>query len=324
MKKKSENKYSYSIGVAELTVLNADNSFPTPNDWEDVNAITGELRKHKGGLIGKAGTFNIDGFIEEDLKLGVTYGKLYEEFTFESTATDKKKVTVAELVTDFNKAFDTLVDKGISLKAISTSVGEDYDAEYLKITTKNKEDLPSFAKIGFSGRLADLFGITGWTATKEAKSFKDDFEKETGQSQDATSGHGIRCTIKEPDKIKGTNITMSFAGMATELLARITGNSYNKKTGEMYIDNVLNPPNLGLRYFVEQYEGGSNTKGSFTRVKAITFPSVQLTLNGNDASEGNFAVEELQGSGGDNKRSNLPLKFTKEIGLADYSQFVGK
>ena len=78
-----------------------------------------------------------------------------------------------------------------------------------------------------------------------------------------------------------------------------------------------------MRYFVEQYEEGNNTKSSFTRVKAITFPSCQITPQGSEASEDAFGAAELQGSGGDNKRSDLPLKFIKEISSADYTAYVG-
>ena len=42
--------------------LNADKSWPSPNDWEDTNPQTGEVRKHRGGLVGKIGPFNIDGW----------------------------------------------------------------------------------------------------------------------------------------------------------------------------------------------------------------------------------------------------------------------
>ena len=152
---------------------------------------------------------------------------------------------------------------------------------------------------------------------------KDDFEKESGKSQDATSGHGIRCSVKEADKIKGTNITASFATLPSSLFALVTGHTYNEKTGELYIDNAGNPPLIAMRYFVEQYEEGNNTKSSFTRVKAITFPSCQIAPQGSEASEDAFGAAELQGSGGDNKRSDLPLKFIKEISSADYTAYVG-
>lgn len=320
MEKKSE--FSYSIGLTEIAVLNADKSFPAPNDWEDKNALTGEVRKHRGGLVGKSGTFNIDGWKTSDFKIGVTYGKRYAEADFVSTAADKTKATVDEMVSDLNTVFATLATKGINLEAKKTALGDDYDAEYLKITTKNANDLPFFAKVGINGKLGQLLGITGWVATKEAKSFKDDFEKDNGQSVDQTSGFGLRCSIKEPDKIKGTNLTMSFASMPLSMYAMMTGNSFNKETGELYIDNAMNPPNLAVRYFVEQYEEGNQTKGNFIRVKCVLFPSVQLTPNGNEASENSYNNEELQGSGGDNSRSNLPLKFIKEVSLADYKEFV--
>lgn len=321
MKKKSI--FSYSIGKTALTLLNADKSLPSPYDWEDVHPETGAVRKHRGGLVGKAGTFNIDGWAAEDLKLICTYGAKEAEVNIVSTAANKKAVTVADFVKDFNTAFASLTGSGIKLKAAKTAVGADYDAEYLKITTEAAGDLPFFAPIGFQGRLAALLGIVGWVTTKEAKSFKDDFEKESGKAVDATSGHGIRCSVKEADKIKGTNITASFATLPSSLFALVTGHTYNEKTGELYIDNAGNPPLIAMRYFVEQYEEGNNTKSSFTRVKAITFPSCQITPQGSEASEDAFGAAELQGSGGDNKRSDLPLKFIKEISSADYTAYVG-
>lgn len=317
-----KNEYGYSIGKMEAAHLNADKSLPSPNDWEDTNAQTGEVRKHKGGLVGKIGPFNIDGWTADDFKLTVLYGTKTETFTFTPTAADKKAVSVADIAKDFNTAFSALEAKGIKLKAAKTAVGSDYDAEYLKITTKTAEDLPFFAPIGFRGKLAELLGIVGYHSTKEAKSFKDDFDKESGKTVDATSGHGIRCTVKEADKIKGINLTASFASLSNTFFALVTGNTYNEETGELYIDNTGNPPLVTFRYFVEQYESGQNTKGSYARVKVVIFPSCQTTPTGSEASEDAFANIELQGTGGENKRSNLPLKFTKEISLADYTQYV--
>jgi len=320
MEQKSE--FGYSIGIMQAARLNVDKSLPTPNDWEDTNPQTGAVRKHKGGLVGKTGPFNIDGWTTEDLTLTVFYGTQTETFTFASTAGDKKAVTVTEMVKDFNTAFTGLKSKGIKLKAVKTAVGSDYDAEYLKITTEAAGDLPFFAPVGFQGKLAELLGIVGYVSTKEAKSFKDDFDKESGKTVDATSGHGIRCSIKEADKIKGINLTASFASLPNAFFALVTGNTYNEKTGELYIDNTGNPPLVTFRYFVEQYEKGSNTKGNYSRVKVVIFPSCQTTPTGSEASEDAFAAVELQGTGGENKRSDLPLKFIKEISLADYTQYV--
>ena len=320
MEKKHE--YGYSIGQMDGCRLNADKSVPSPHDWHDVHPVTGEQRIHRGGLVGKAGVFNIDGWSSDDLTLTGIYGTKKETFTFVSTAADKKAVTVAELVKDFNTAFSALKPKGMKLKAVKTAVGTDYDAEYLKITTEAAGDLPFFAPIGFQGKLAELLGIIGWVTTKEAKSFKDDFDKESGKTVDATSGHGIRCSVKDADKIKGINLTASFASLPNRFFALLTGNTYNEQTGELYIDNAGRPPLVAFRYFVEQYESGSNTKGNFSRVKMVTFPSCQITPTGSEASEDTFAALELQGAGGENKRSNLPLKFIKEISLADYTQYV--
>ncbi|MGP1577705.1 MAG: hypothetical protein ACTTH7_09565 [Treponema sp.] len=48
------------------------------DDWEDENQTTGEKRKHKGGLVGKSGPFNLDGWSGDDLKIDVIYGKKKE------------------------------------------------------------------------------------------------------------------------------------------------------------------------------------------------------------------------------------------------------
>ncbi len=88
MKKKSI--FSYSIGKTALTLLNADKSLPSPYDWEDVHPETGAVRKHRGGLVGKAGTFNIDGWAAEDLKLICTYGAKEAEVNIVSTAANQQ------------------------------------------------------------------------------------------------------------------------------------------------------------------------------------------------------------------------------------------
>lgn len=323
--KKEKTEYSYSVESGAVAVLNADMSDPSPNDWEDENPSTGERRKHKGGVVGKAGTFNIDGWSGEDLKLGILYGKKKGEVEITSTAANKKAVTVAEMVKDLNTAFATLAANGIKLKAAKTDKGADYDDEYLKIIdseTQAAEKLPFFAPIGFRGRLARLLGITAWVMTGEVKSAKGDFEKESGKSVDITSGKGLRCTIKEADKIKGVNISLSLAGLEDSLLALITGSTYNEKTGEMYFDNQGDPPLLAVRYFAQQYEGGENQKGNFVKMKMVMYPSCRFSAPSEEAKEGEGNTVELQGSGGENKRSNLPLKFTKTVSKSEYGKFV--
>ncbi len=323
--KKEKTEYSYSVASGAVAILNADASVPSPNDWEDEHPATGEKRKHKGGIVGKAGTFNIDSWSGDDLTLGILYGKKKAEVTIASTAVNKKAVTVTEMVKDLNTAFTNLAAAGIKLKASKTDKGADYDDEYLKIIdneTQSAEKLPFFAPIGFKGRLAALLGITGWVLTDEIKSAKGDFEKESGKSVDATSGKGLRCTIKEADKIKGININLSLSGIDDGLLSLMTGNTYNEKTGEMYFDNAGDPPLLAVRYFAQQYEGGENQKGNFVKMKMVMYPSCRFSAPNEEAKESDFNAVEIQGSGGENKRSNLPLKFTKTIVKSDYGKFV--
>lgn len=318
----TKTEYSYSVGRAEFALLNADKSFPTLCDWDDTHPITGATRTHKGGLVGKAGVFNISGWSGKDLSLTVRTGTVIETFPFVSTATNKDAVTVAEFVKDFNTAFAALASKKVHLTASATSVGSDYDAVYLKIEKSKPSTLPWFAPVSFSGRLAELLGITGWRSTAETKSVKDDFDKESGKSVDATSGHGIRCSIKEPDTVKGVNLSISLAGMENKIISLISGNTYNEAKDEFYFDNKKEPPLFAHRYFVKQFERGSNTKASNTKVRVVCFPSCQASLSGADASEDNFATQEISATGSENKPSNLPFKFHKGVSVTDFDLFV--
>lgn len=321
--KKKKPEYLYSIAQGGIALLNADMSVPSPNDWEDEHPETGEKRKHKGGLVGKPGPFNLDGLAGDDLQLDIIYGKKTATVDVVLTATDKKAVTATELVKDFNTAFATLTADGIKLKAAKTVKGADYDAEYIKITdVETVNPLPHFAPFGIRGKLADLIGLIGWVETEEMKSVKGDFEKESGKSVEATSGMGIRCTIKEPDTIKGVNLTLSLAAIDDSLLALITGSTYNEKTGETYFDNSGDPPLLAVRYFVQQYEGGKNQKGNFVKMKMVLYPSCRFSAPNEEAKESDMNTAELQGSGSENTRSNLPMKCTKTISLHEFRQFV--
>ncbi|MEL3905572.1 MAG: hypothetical protein P1P65_00880 [Treponema sp.] len=321
--KKKKPEYLYSIAQGGVAILNADQSVPAPDDWEDENQTTGEKRKHKGGLVGKPGPFNLDGWVGDDLKLGIIYGKKTATVNVVLTAVDKKAVTATEIVKDLNTAFGTLTASDIKLKAIKTTKGADYDAEYIKITdAETVNPLPHFAPFGIRGKLADLIGLIGWVETEEMKSVKGDFEKEAGKSVDATSGLGIRCSIKEPDTIKGVNLTLSLAAIDDSLLALITGSTYNEKTGELYFDKTGDPPLVAVRYFVQQYEGGGNEKGNFVKMKMVLYPSCSFSAPNEEAKESDMNTAELQGSGSENKRSNLPMKCTKTISRHEFSQFV--
>ncbi|MGP1594713.1 MAG: hypothetical protein ACTTH8_05665 [Treponema sp.] len=147
--KNKKPEYLYSVAQGGIVLLNADMSVPAPNDWEDENQTTGEKRKHKGGLVGKPGPFNLNGWTSDDLQLDVIYGKKKETVTIALTAADTTAVTTDELITDLNTAFDTLEAKGIKLKAAKTAKGADYDGEYLKITdAETVTPLPHFAPFG--------------------------------------------------------------------------------------------------------------------------------------------------------------------------------
>ena len=316
---KAKVEYGYSVERVEFALLNQDGTVPSPADWEDMHPITGKVRHHKGGLVGKSGAFDIDGWDEQARTVGVIYGRKEASFVLESTASDQKTVTVDDFIKDFNKNLEELAtSEGICLKAKKS--GDNFAIEDCAVLPEEK--LPFYAPIGFSGKLAELLGITGWVATNEAKSFKDDFEKEQGKSVDATSGRGVRCSIKDPDFIKGVNITISLAGLENKLIAMLTGNTYNEKTDEYYMDNKGNAPAFAVRYFCRQFEEGTHTKTSNNKMRVFIFPACQLTPSGSEAGEGTIAQIELSGSGGENTASALPMKFHKGIAMSDYKRFV--
>ena len=167
-----------------------------------------------------------------------------------------------------------------------------------------------------------MLGITGYILTEEVKSVKSDFEKESGKSVDVTSGRGIRCVVKEADKIKGLNLTISLAGQNTHILSMITGHRYNEKDDEFFIDNTGKVPTFSFFYFVKAFAKGENNESSFEKVKVVSFPSCQATLPGDNAQEGAFATMELQASASANKKSNLPMMFYKGVSLSDYSNYI--
>ncbi len=312
-----KTEFNYSIELVEAALLNRDGTVPSPNDWSDTHPQTGEVRNHKGGLVGFTGTVDIDGWSGKDLKVGVRYGTKKGEFTFASTAVNKKACTVAEMVKDLNTGFATLTASGIKFEAKSEN-------GYLKIIDKeaaNENKLPFYAPVGFSGRLAERLGIVGWVSNPDIKSFKDDPEKESGKSVEATGGRGIRCSIKDPDTIKGINITIALAGQNSKFQAMLSGDTYNEETDEYYSENKEAPP-FAARYFVRQFEEGTNTKSSNDKMRVFCFPSCQITPGGQEATEGNIAGLELSGSCSENKASNLQMKFHKGVSIADYKRFV--
>ena len=319
---KKETEFLYSVGVAGFALLNQDGTMPTPNDWKDVDN-QGVERKHAGGLIGKSDTFDLTKLKDEDMNVGVIYGSKRASFTFVSTSTDKSKATVTEIVKDLNTVFNktgvaSLKNEGIELKAEVYKIN---DIEHIKIYDSSLK-LPFYAPIGFSGLLPLMLGIVGYALTEEVKSVKSDFEKESGKSVDVTSGRGIRCVVKEADKIKGLNLTISLAGQNTRILSMITGHRYNEKADEFFVENTGKTPTFSFFYFVKAFAKGENNDSSFEKVKVVCFPSCQATLPGDNAQEGAFATMELQASCSANKKSNLPMMFYKGVRLQDCSSHV--
>ncbi|MGP1438939.1 MAG: hypothetical protein ACTTKH_07700 [Treponema sp.] len=314
---KKETDFLYSVGIAGFALLNQDGTMPTPSNWKDIDNM-GEERKHAGGIIGKSGVFNIAKLKDEDMEVGVLFGNKKASFTFSSTSAEKSKASVSEIVKDLNTGFATLKNDGITLKA-EAYVTE--GKEHIRICDSSAK-LPFFAPIGFQGILPLMLGITGYVLTEEVKSVKTDFEKENGKSVDVTSGRGIRCVVKEADKIKGLNLTISLAGQNTKILSMITGHRYNEKADEFFIENTSKTPSFAFFYFVKAFAKGENNESSFEKIKVISFPSCQATLPGDNASEGAFSTMELQASASANKKSNLPMMFYKGIGIGDYSCFV--
>lgn len=319
---KKETEFFYSVGIAGFALLNQDGTMPTPSNWKDIDN-QGVERKHKGGLIGKSGTFDLTKLKDEDMDVGVIYGNKKTTFKFTSTSVDKTKASVTEIVKDLNTVFEktgasSLKKEGIELKAEAYEID---GVEYLKVYDSSLK-LPFYAPIGFSGLLPLMLGITGYILTEEVKSVKSDFEKESGKSVDVTSGRGIRCVVKEADKIKGLNLTISLAGQNTHILSMITGHRYNEKDDEFFIDNTGKVPTFSFFYFVKAFAKGENNESSFEKVKVVSFPSCQATLPGDNAQEGAFATMELQASASANKKSNLPMMFYKGVSLSDYSNYI--
>lgn len=319
---KKETEFLYSVGVAGFALLNQDGTMPSPSNWKDVDN-QGAVREHKGGIIGKTGTFDLTKLKDEDFDVGVLYGNKKASFKFVCTSADKTKASVAEIVKDLNTAFEksgvgSLKKEGIELKAEAIAID---GVEHIKVYDSSLK-LPFYAPIGFSGLLPLLLGIVGYCLTEEVKSVKSDFEKESGKSVDVTSGRGIRCVVKEADKIKGLNLTISMAGQNTKILSMITGHRYNENEDAFFVDNTGKVPTFAFSYFVKAFAKGENNESSFEKVKVVSFPSCQATLPGDNAQEGAFATMELTASCSANKKSNLPMMFYKGVSLQDYSTYV--
>ncbi len=312
--------FLYSVGLAGFALLNGNGTMPTASkQWVDVG-LDGSERLHYGGLISKSGTFNFSKLAGDDLKIGLLLGNKRAETTVTITATNKANVTIDELEAMLKPAIEATAVKnaGLNLKVDKVSYsGQDFVRIY-----EASNSLPFYTPIGLSGIIPQLTGLQGYVYTQEVKSVKTDFDKEAGKSVDVTSGQGIRCVVKEADKIKGLNLTISMAGTDMNILSMITGNRFNHKTDEFFIEGKPNTPSFAFIYFVKAFSKGENNESSFEKVKVVCYPSCQAALPGDNAQEGAFATTELSASGSQNKASALPLMFYKGVPYADYNNFV--
>ena len=314
----SKANYLYSVGLACITALNPDGSFPTACDW-DWTFEDNSKKNYKGGIIGKAGPFNVSNDTVEEKTIEVRVGLQNASFVFESTAQDKKKATVEEIVKDLNTNFKKIENKEIFLKAIVENV---MDRKCVKVIST--KPLPFYTPISFSGTIASILGLHGYILTEEVKSVKHDFEKEQGKSVDITSGHGIRCSIKEADKIKGINLTFNLAGENLKILSTISGYDYNSNTEGFFYDKEGGTPSFAFIYFVKAFKKGENNEDSFEKIKVVCYPCCQASIPGGNAQEGAFSEMEIQAFCSRNAKTELPIMFHQTLPIADYNKYVKK
>ena len=316
MPRETKPMFLYSVGLASIARLNPDGSFPSASSWEWVFE-DGSKKKYEGGIISKPAPFDLSNDNTEDKTIKITVGLNQGDFVFESTSQDKKKATVQEVVKDLNTGFKKIENKDIFLKAEVTSVmGKDCIRVY------STKPLPFYTPISFSGYITSVLGLYGYISTEEIKSVKHDFEKEQGKSVDITSGHGIRCSIKEADKIKGINLTFNLAGEDLKLLATISGYNYNSKTDGFFYEKEGATPSFAFIYFVKAFKKGENNESSFEKVKVVCYPSCQASMPGGNAQEGAFSEMEIQAFCSRNAKSELPIMFHQTLPIAEYTKYV--
>lgn len=315
----SKATFLYSVGLACIARLNPDGSFPTACDW-DWTFEDNSKKTYKGGIIGKSGKdgfFDVSNDTTEGKTIKVTVGLNTADFIFESTSADKKKATVQEVVKDLNTGFKKIESKGIYLKAEVVQVMNDES-----VRVYHTKPIPFYTPISFQGAISSALGLHGYIATEEVKSVKHDFEKEQGKSVDITSGHGIRCSIKEADKVKGVNLTFNLAGEDLKLLATISGYNFNSETDGFFYDKEGGTPNFAFIYFVKAFKKGENNEGSFEKVKVVCYPCCQASMPGGNAQEGAFSEMEIQAFCSRNAKSELPIMFHQTLSIGDYSKYV--
>lgn len=315
-----ETSFLYSVGLAGFAKLNWDGSFPMAREsWQDdFTHLSSTERTHQGGIFSNPAPYDLNDLTSDDYKMGVRFGNKRFEVNVSLSASNKKQVTREELCNALNNAISSINYMGFRLQADNMQDGEN---KFVRIKEKSN-NIPFFTPIGFTGKFAERVGIQGYIFTEEVKSVKTDFEKESGKSVDVTSGRGIRCVVKEVDKIKGVNLTISMAGQNVPILAMITGAPYDEKNDLLFVKDNPNPPLFAFFYFVKAFSKGENNESSFEKVKVVCFPSCQATLPGDNAQEGAFGTMEITASGSQNKKSRLPLMFYKGLSVDDYKKFV--
>ena len=313
-----KTQFLYSVGLAGFALLNEDGSMPTACDWKDVDNVGNETT-HTGGIIGKAGPFDVSKVDSDNSFIDVFIGNNLISKTFFNKGSHPDKITLDEVIKELNDStLKYSIQKGYNLVADKVKIN---GIDHLRISNKDGK-IPFYTPIGLHGVIPQILGVQGYLFTEEVKSVKSDFEKESGKSVDVTSGKGIRCVVKEADKIKGLNLTISMAGSDLNILSMITGHKFNVKEDSFFVETGNKAPTFAFIYFVKAFEKGENNESSFTKAKAVMFPSCQATLPGDNAQEGAFATMELQASCSANKQSKLPMMFYKGVDLKSYSSYI--
>lgn len=311
--------YDYSVERAEFALLNKDGSYPTPRDWTHTKRATGEVVSHKGGLVGGTGPWDFSGFAGEALELLLTYGKTQKTVALDlAGVADASAVTASELAAAINAAFP-------EVSASVVTVGADYDAAYLKIVDKatGETALPWFAPFGFQGKIAERVGIIGWVATKDIKGSSAEPKVETGDTATATAGSGIRCSIKEPDRVTGKTLTITLSAKEEGIMSMIFGDDYDPETGD-YFEKAsdMEAPSFVYRNWVRRYPSGENTKATQSQMLLRSFPSCTGTPGGSSDEESGFATVEITADCAANSRSNMPSEFRKVASVTEYRNAV--
>ena len=311
--------YLYSVGIAGFARLNTDGSLPTPTSWTFKSA-KGESFAHVGGLLGR--TDALDAKILNDAsrnKIYLTYGtkRCVTDFKMSSSSSS---YSISNVVDSLNATLQKaeVTNAGISLRAEVKNI---QDKPYLRIYDSTNK-LPYYAPIGVVGYIPSYLGLGSYIVSEDVKSIKTDFEKESGKSVDITSGRGIRCVVKETDKIKGINLTINSAAVDRKILSLITGQTYDMTEDSFFVDTSIKAPSFAFTCFIKAFLQGENNESSFEKIKFVCYPCCQTTLPGESLTEGAFSTMELQAFCSKNNADNLPIMFYRDIPLDDYRKFI--